>query len=128
MLLRKVGAPYFFLPCSIPLCKCTIVFDPLIYSWALRLFPMLGYCKIVLLRTLGCIGSFGLVFQDFQGITLAVELLGHRHFHFGVVVFFSKFHTVFHSGGISLHSHQQCTSNDYLILQYTNMARKNLQM
>ena len=43
MLLQRVGVPSFFLLCSIPLCKCTTVFDPLIYWWALRLLPALGY-------------------------------------------------------------------------------------
>ena len=45
MLLWRVGVPSFFPLHSIPLCKCTIVFDPLTYWWALWLFPTLGYCK-----------------------------------------------------------------------------------
>ena len=42
---QRVGAPSFSLLHSIPLCECTIVFNPLIYWWALRLLPVLGYYK-----------------------------------------------------------------------------------
>ena len=57
--------------------------------------------------TLGCICSYELVFQVSKDIIPAVELLGPK-----AVPFFSflrKFHTVFHSGYTSLHSHQQWT-------------------
>ena len=33
----RVGVPSFFLLHSIPSCKCTIVFDPFIYWWALTI-------------------------------------------------------------------------------------------
>ena len=46
MLPQRIGAPSFFLLSRIPMCKCTIVFDPLIYWLALRLLPVLGYCKL----------------------------------------------------------------------------------
>ena len=48
MLSQRIGAPTFSLLCRIPLCKCTIVFvfDPFICWWALRLLPVLGYCKL----------------------------------------------------------------------------------
>ena len=39
MLPQRVGDPSSYWLCSIPLCKCTILFNPLIFWWALRLFP-----------------------------------------------------------------------------------------
>ena len=50
---------------------------------------------------------FALEIQDSQGIIPAVDSMGKKAVPF--LDFLRKFHTVFHSGCISLRSHQQCT-------------------
>ena len=103
------GAPSFSLLCSIPLYKCTIVFDPLIYWWALRLLPTLGYCKLC------CYEHWGA--QVLLNCCFRLLRKHWNHWSTAVIVskdssnfnFMRKFHTVFHRGCTHLHAYHQCT-------------------
>ena len=65
MLLQRVGAPYFFLLCGIPLCKCTSF---LMYSFTDGHLGCFQHLAIVnnAVMDIGVhrLGFFGLVFQD----------------------------------------------------------------
>ena len=62
MLLQRVGAPSFFLLCSIPSCKCNIVFF-IFTDGHLGCMQHLAIVNCAAMN-IGCIGSFGLVFRD----------------------------------------------------------------
>ena len=75
--------------------KCTGHGNPFIYLWTIRLLPYLGYCKLMLPLTLGCMHLFELVLLFALDMKPGVKLLGYNVVLF-LVSFFRDLHTIFH--------------------------------
>ena len=107
MLLQTVESPFLWLSC-IPMSICTASFFSIDQSMDTGYFHVLTIVNSAAMNT-GCMLSFFISVFTFLGYVLRSGLAG--SYGNSIVTFLRKRHTLFHSGGTNLHSHQWCTDD-----------------